>query len=103
MPRAAEMRVREPDDLAVVILIARGVSVRILVIFAADIMRLLVRVGRELNRPERHGRPGIRVSHPLRADKRVDVSEQATVRLRFELNSERQNCEDKKKLFHLRL
>ncbi len=73
MSRAAEMRVRKSDDRRVVILITGTVFIGLRIVFSADIVRLLIRVGRKLHRPERHRRARICVSHFLRADQRVDV------------------------------
>ena len=72
--RAAEMRVREPDYLLVVVLIARAVFVRVRVVFAVYVVRLLVSVGGKLHRPERQGGTGKRVTHFLRTDQRIDES-----------------------------
>ena len=76
MSCSAEMRVRESDDRAVVILIPGAVFVRLLVVLPADVVRLLVGVGRKLHRPEGHRRARVRVTHLLRADKWVNVADE---------------------------
>ena len=67
------MRVRKADDRFVVVLIAGAVFISVLVVFAADIMRLLVGIGRKLDGAERNGRARKRMSHFSRSDQRIDV------------------------------
>ena len=45
VPGTAKMRMRKPDDLAIVVLITGTVFIRVFVIFAADVVRLLISVG----------------------------------------------------------
>jgi hypothetical protein len=71
---SAKMRMRESDDRAIVILISGAILIRVLVVLASNIVRLLVGIRRELNGSERHRRPRIRVTHLLRSDERVDVT-----------------------------
>lgn len=73
MSCAAEMRVRKSDDLTVVVLITRTVFIRIFIIFTADVVRLLVGVRRELDRPEWNGRARKCMTHSLSADKWIDI------------------------------
>ena len=73
MSRAGKMRVRKSDNLFVVILITCAVFISFIIIFPADQIRLLVRVGRQLHRAERYGRAGKCMSHFLRSDQRIDV------------------------------
>ena len=73
MSGTAKMRVRKSKDSFVVILITGAVPVGCRIVFAANIVRLLVGVWRQLDRSKRHRRAGIRVSHFLCADQRIDV------------------------------
>ena len=57
----------------IVILIPGAVPVGLRIVFAPDVMRLFVSIGRQLHRPKRHRRPRICVAHLLSADQRIDV------------------------------
>ena len=56
-----------------IILVTGAVFVSIFVVFAADQIRLLVSVRRELDGSERNRCPGISVPHLLRPDQWIDV------------------------------
>jgi hypothetical protein len=68
------MRVRETDDRRVVILITRAILIRIFIVNAANVVRLLIGVGRELDGAERYCRTRKRVAHLVCSDERVDVA-----------------------------
>jgi len=96
MPSPAEMRVREPDDLLVVVLITGAILVRVLVVNAAHVMGLLVGVRRKLHRSERHGRTGEGVPHLLCPDQRIYVLNVIARGLRKDLDVQEahEGCDD---------
>ena len=100
MAGTAEMRVRKSDDRAVVVLVAGAVSVRFFVIFSADVVRLLIGVGRKLYRTEWHRRSGIRVSHLLCPDQRVYVANKILWPLCQEGDVQDKKRQNKKNGFH---
>src|SRR5829696_4525269 len=74
MPRDAEMRVRKTDDTGIVILIPSAIFIRVLIVNAVDIVRLLIGVGGKLDRTKRNRCARKCVAHLLRADERVHVT-----------------------------
>ena len=81
MSRSAKMRVRKTDYRSVVVLITRAIFIGVLIVFAVDVMRLLIGVWRKLNRAERNRRTRISVAHLLCADQRVDETDRINILL----------------------
>ena len=75
MSRAGKMRMRKTDDRRIVILVAGAVFIRVGVVFSVNIVRLLIGIGRKLDRAERYGRAGLRMPHLLRSDQRIDIAD----------------------------
>lgn len=71
MSGSAEMRMAEPDDTAVLMLIAGTILISARLILAIHIMRDRVRVRTQLNQSERHASPRKRMPHPVCPDNRV--------------------------------
>ena len=71
MSGSAEMRMAEPDDTAVLMLIAGTIFIGTRLILAIHVMRDRVRVRAQLDQSERHASPRKRMSHPVCPDNRI--------------------------------
>ena len=100
--RSAEMRVRKSDDLDIVVIVAGTVFISIFVVFSADIVWLLVRVGRKLNRAEWNRSSGIRMAHLLRTDQWVDVFDVVFTNLRKQTGVKNSDDDENEYFFHFK-
>ena len=71
MSGSAKMRMAEPDDTTVLMLIAGTIFISTRLILAIHVMRDRVCVRTQLNQSERHASPRKRMPHPVRPDNRV--------------------------------
>ena len=80
MPRAAEVRMTETDDAAILILIAGAILVGAGLVFPVDVVRDGVRIRTELDQSEGNAGPGKGMSHPVSPDDGIDSINHARLR-----------------------
>ena len=71
MSGSAKMRMAEPNDTAVLMLIASTILIGARLIFTIHVMRDRIRIRTQLNQSERHASPRKRMSHPVCPDNRI--------------------------------
>ena len=73
MPRSAQMRMAEPDNCRIIILVSGTIPISIFLVNTVNIMRHVLRIGTQLHRSIRDTSPREGMSHTFSPDKGIHV------------------------------